>query len=222
MQTLDDLEKEFQMEFCGYKIHPGQQVALDKLVASVARLGMTVIELGCWAGSTSQIMLQTIKQNHGRLYCVDWFRGSIETTVGGHGFSDEPRFDILKAFMGNIIKGGYKDDVTVIVESTVEASRLFYDNFADMILIAADHRYQPVINDIQLYWPRLRPGGIFCGTAFERRIEKDDPEYDRMISESDKDYNAHFALHFGAIRAVQESFGKDFEHEEHLWWTGKK
>ena len=71
---------------------------------------------------------------------------------------------------------------------------------ADVVFIDADHSYDACRNDMMLWWPKVKPGGIFCG----------------------HDYNEN---HPGVVKAVDEWFG-DREWfvsvaEGSIWWTTK-
>ena len=44
-----------------------------------------------------------------------------------------------------------------------EVVDLFKDDFIDMIYIDGDHRYDYVINDIKLWLPKIKKGGIIAG-----------------------------------------------------------
>ena len=44
-----------------------------------------------------------------------------------------------------------------------EISNLFKDNSYDFIYIDADHKYESVIKDVELYLPKLKKGGIIGG-----------------------------------------------------------
>lgn len=63
-----------------------------------------------------------------------------------------------------------------------EAAGLVPDASQDFVFIDADHRYEAVLEDIALWRPKVKPGGLLCG----------------------HDYCAGWP---GVMRAVQESFG---------------
>jgi hypothetical protein len=43
------------------------------------------------------------------------------------------------------------------------AAQMFADGFFDFIYIDAEHTYGMVSQDIRLWWPKVRPGGILAG-----------------------------------------------------------
>ena len=57
----------------------------------------------------------------------------------------------------------YKDKVTVLEMTSTEAAAHIPDGSLDFIFIDGDHSYEAVARDLELYWPKVRAGGIFAG-----------------------------------------------------------
>ena len=77
----------------------------------------------------------------------------------------------------------FPDRATLHVMTTNEASALVDDRSLDFVFIDADHSEPAVVEDIQHWRSKVRPGGWLGG----------------------HDYNAHFP---GVVRAVDRLFGK--------------
>jgi len=54
-------------------------------------------------------------------------------------------------------------NATLIIKSSTEAVQEFQDNSLDFVYIDADHRMASVINDCQLWYPKVKIGGLLCG-----------------------------------------------------------
>lgn len=74
--------------------------------------------------------------------------------------------------------------------SSREASRLFLDNSLDWVTIDANHSYEAVGEDIDLWLPKVREGGVISGHDY-------DPNPNNT--------NIH---EYGVNRAVHEAFGE--------------
>lgn len=81
-----------------------------------------------------------------------------------------------------------------------EAAQLFASGSVDFVFIDGDHRYEYVKEDITLWLPKIKKGGIIAG----------------------HDYNntdIHGNLFKGVDKAVHEAFGDDFKVDsDHVWW----
>lgn len=54
-------------------------------------------------------------------------------------------------------------DTQIFKMSSIEASKLFSNEFFDLIYIDADHTYDAVKNDLYAWYPKLKSGGILSG-----------------------------------------------------------
>lgn len=57
----------------------------------------------------------------------------------------------------------FKTRSVMIKLDSTEAAELFQDKTFDFVYIDADHSYEAVRNDIQAWWPKTKPGGVFSG-----------------------------------------------------------
>jgi predicted O-methyltransferase YrrM len=58
------------------------------------------------------------------------------------------------------------DRVTFIYKPSVEASKGFEDESLDFVYIDANHSYQSVKDDLNVWYPKLKVGGVICGHDF--------------------------------------------------------
>ena len=121
-----------------------------------------VIEVGTYTGASAEAILasSSVKQ----LICVDPFNGS----AGDHQtcvWSPEAVFAMLQA---RLVK--HVGRFTVMQTTSLNASCLLKDAFADMVFIDADHSYESVKQDIQIWMPKLHFGGLMCGHDYESRF----------------------------------------------------
>jgi len=192
---------------------------LEKLAESVARPGMIGVDIGCLDGSSAWSMLPVVKREDGTAYLVDWFRGSPDTVVGADWRMDNfPTGEVIFNLLENLRIDGF-DKMTLVVAALSDwAATIVADGAVDYCFIAADHRYTQARRDIVAWAPKIRPGGVIAGHAFETRVESGTEDWQTMMNNCEHDLvnNAHY----GVIRAVQECFDS-FEVEAGVWWTRK-
>jgi predicted O-methyltransferase YrrM len=109
----------------------------------------TVLEVGAHLGLSTIALASTAKH----LFSVDWHRGDTQTT--GWGFT-------LGKHVMNLIRYDVLDNVSVVCADSYKVGELLADQMFDLAFIDADHRYEKVLANIEVYRPKIKPGGIMC------------------------------------------------------------
>ena len=83
----------------------------------------------------------------------------------------------------------FGDNVVRMVMTSKEASKMFDDKSLDIVFIDADHRYKSVKEDIELWLPKIRKGGVISGHDYG---SKRWPGVERAVKEKFNDFNLQF------------------------------
>ncbi len=137
----------------------------DMIVDQIPEDGK-IVEIGSFLGrSTHYLATSLINANkeNVKIYCVDTFAGSSE-----HANLDLPQDfsntfkENLQYFIGRnmVIPCQGRSDDTNILEKFEEAT-------IDYIMVDGAHEYEPVIDDIQNWWPKLKPNGVMFGDDYQ-------------------------------------------------------
>lgn len=142
------------------------------------------VEIGVYRGTSSTIFLDA---------CA--FMYFIDPCMNYEANPDKDWFCPESAFL--TLLEPYADRFTFIKGFSADVS----DHIpkVDFIFIDANHEYEFVKNDIELYWPKIKPGGFLCG----------------------HDYSGG---HPGVTKAVDEFFGNlglPVEHHQYCWLVHK-
>jgi predicted O-methyltransferase YrrM len=131
----------------------------------------SIIEVGSWKGA-SAVFMARIARSLGldcRILCIDtWLGGSLTYThlefqdqllpVGG-------RLPLLEQFLTNV-----RDfpEITAMPSTTGDAAAALRRAGvqADLVYIDAGHEERAVRDDLESYWPLVRPGGILFGDDY--------------------------------------------------------
>lgn len=142
------------------------------------------VEIGVWNGKVSKYLLKICKLDE--IICVDNY--STSNCMGS-------RREVTKA-RNKAIKLKNDNRVTFLEVTSKEAEQRVKDNSIDIIFIDAEHSYNSVRGDIELWYPKVREGGILAG----------------------HDYHINW---FGVIKAVNEKFKSINIESDKVWWVKK-
>ncbi len=175
-----------------------QRVVLRQLAKSISHDSCRMLEIGSWCGDSTIVLGQVARNNNGRLFCVDWWKGSPETDLANCA----QQRDVFEVFWRRMKREGLTDTVVPIRTSSDVAAQVLRQRRFDLVFIDGDHRYEQVRRDIANYGPMLKPGGILCGHDCEGWVQ----EYDNDLLRTGKDCDYYQNLHCGVILAVGEAF----------------
>jgi len=114
---------------------------------------LTVVEIGCSSGYNARNICENL--NIEKLYCIDPYT----TYFDKFERSDAPAFSTAKKTLKNY-------PVVFIKKYSAEAVNYIPNNL-DSCYIDGNHRFKNVKQDIELYYPKIRQGGIIGGHDFE-------------------------------------------------------
>ena len=63
---------------------------------------------------------------------------------------------------------------------SVEAAKLYEDESIDFIFIDADHKYNPVVNEIKAFLPKMKRGSTMTGHDYTPAMDDDNRVYDAV------------------------------------------
>ena len=127
-----------------------------------ARPGAIFVELGAWKGRSTAFMAVEIA-NSGKdikFYTVDHWSGT--RSEGAQENDEDVRAGLLyDVFLDNIRQ--VKSYVCPIRSDSAQASQQFADYSIDFVYVDAEHTFSAVKRDIELWWPKLKVGGVLAG-----------------------------------------------------------
>ena len=173
---------------------------LRGLVATCARLGMAVAEIGVHRGGTAISLWQEIQSYQGVMHCIDIWE----------------EYEIYRLFIEAVDS---LKRLRFYRMPSLDAVKLFPDDSLDLVFIDADHRFSSVYADILAWMPKVRQGGVLCGHDCEERysVYAENQRYDIDFNlETD---STKFTCHAGVIRALYDIFKDEYELLPRIWWV---
>jgi predicted O-methyltransferase YrrM len=192
--------------------------ALELLAKKVMKYDVKIAEVGSWKGMTTSVLAKTARDFNGNVYAIDHWKGQQNAP---HHISQTKALDILTVFRDNMEVLGL-DNVHSFAVPSLQAVELFADESFDLVFIDADHIYQYVKRDIQLWYKKVKKGGILCGHDCELKFTD--------AGNFTVDINAHLAdiaipgvCHPGVTRALFDVFQDKYDvmPDSSIWWVVK-
>ena len=115
------------------------------------------VEVGSWKGKSTAFMCAEIAHSGKDIefFCIDTWAGSIEH----QGYKDLDK--LYFTFLDNMRPLEHLYFPLKITSK--EASRKFKDESLDFVFIDASHEYEDVLEDIKLWYPKVKKEGILAG-----------------------------------------------------------
>lgn len=139
----------------------------------------SMVELGVWEGEFAAFCEATLKPQQCTL--IDFWRYDRYSFV----LEDAPQMREVRSIYERYFHGAadtaledaYRKvqarfaempNVEILRADVAEAAPRFADGSLDLIYLDANHTYEYVLRDLMLWFPKLRPGGLFvCNDFFE-------------------------------------------------------
>jgi hypothetical protein len=131
------------------------------------------IEVGTFKGEFSK---QIVSSWQGTLYMLDVWRpldGQEYKDAANHNNFGETQ--IYSDAIENI--KGYEDRAIMIRASSEVGSEMFANESLDFVYIDANHAYDYVKQDIELWWPKVKKKGWICGHDYIKLDWYNDPNF---------------------------------------------
>lgn len=141
-------------------------------------------EIGVKAGNYSDIVLSAWKGR--KLISIDpWLEAPAEEYVDRSNVPQERQEELFRLAQERLARHGDRSEIWRL--TSVEAARRVPDGSLDFVYIDARHDYDSVLEDLNAWFGKVRPGGLLAGHDYV------DGEFPQGV--------------FGVKRAVDEFFG---------------
>ena len=128
-------------------------------------LGLTGpgVEVGVRKGNYSEYLLET--WNGKTLYSVDpWRHFDDGQYIDGSNVAQKKQEQIFREATAKLSK--FKGRSVIMRATSSEAVETFENNSLDFVYLDAQHHYEAVKEDIELWLPKIRPGGVISGDDY--------------------------------------------------------
>jgi len=129
-------------------------------------------EVGVWEGPFSHGLLQRFPKL--TMWMVDpWIVYGVEAAKSRSGLRKKSQAQMSAAMNRAIDRTmPMSDRRVVLVGTSLCAAKLIRRNGLDFVFLDGDHGYEAVQADIEAWYSRVRPGGIFSGHDYGARPDR--------------------------------------------------
>jgi cephalosporin hydroxylase len=162
-------------------------------------------EIGTFKGEFAKEILQNWS---GTLYMIDVWRplGEEYLDASNHAIHSTAYSET----MNNI--SGYEDRGVMIRATSEVAANMFDRESLDFVYIDANHAYDFVVQDIKLWYPKVKSGGYLCGHDYINLNWYDDPNF--LENKKDKHiWNGDFYHGVFGVNPAVDEFCKKFNFD---------
>jgi hypothetical protein len=157
------LRKLRPIEAVDMRTDPAQRNGLLELCDHCLKLcgerGVTkVAEIGSYAGESTMILAG--KFDKAKIFAIDPWGSGYCCDKGELSYNEEPKA-VESRFDKNTVS--IKDRLTKFRGKSTDAVAQIADGSLDVVYIDGCHEYACVVDDIKVWLPKVRPGGVLCG-----------------------------------------------------------
>lgn len=129
-------------------------------------------EIGVWKGQFTSKMFKLLPDIE-KYYCIDSWKMYPDYRKAVKGKSHlEANFDNIFSVYKNQVKQ-FDNKITTLRMTSSEAAEHIPDGHLDWVFIDANHSYEYVKEDITLWSPKVKVGGLLSGHDYGRKQHSD-------------------------------------------------
>lgn len=127
-------------------------------------------EIGVWKGTFSEKILETVRPK--KLHLIDPYlyqeaENYQRALYGGKAGSQKTLDDICNSVLEKFKEEISSGKVVMHRKLSETAVKDFPDEYFDWIYIDGDHQYEFVKKDLELFYPRVKSGGLITGDDYD-------------------------------------------------------
>ena len=126
---------------------------------------LTGAEIGVYKGDNAKEILDFLNIEH--LVLVDLWKG-FDDYLSGCSVADDSTFENHYKEVKNKFSNNPK--VRIIKDHSVNAAKMFDNEYFDFVYIDAEHSYEAALEDLEAWYPKLKKFGVMCGDDYGNLI----------------------------------------------------
>ena len=180
---------------------------------------MKICEIGSRQGSSTALLGLYAKLYNGKVYSYDNYNSDSLGIVGNY-------LNIREIFLKHIKNLQLENYIEQFPISSEEGVKNITDESIDFLFIDGNHLYKNIKEDIELWFPKIKNGGIICGHDCELiansfQIDTIKASIGLKNCKYTWDTEDMIIFHLGVVVAVSEIFPNANIIGNRIWWVKK-
>jgi len=159
---LEKLEPEFN-EIPGWFAYS----ELYNTMVDSATGGETFVEVGAWFGKSTNHLVTKIKESGKNIdfTSIDTWKGTDDEQLH-QNIVNTFNGDIFYEFVDNTVLSDNYGRFNTIKDTSKNAANNFANGSIDFIMIDAGHSYEALLEDLKVWYNKVKPGGVISGDDY--------------------------------------------------------
>lgn len=179
----------------------------------LARFRGPGVEIGVQKGIFSNQVLTAWRLNSMYHLIDPWAKQSDAVYNDGANQPQNIQDETMNSAQAQTAK--WTDNVTLWRSFSDEAASNFEDLSLAFVYVDGNHYFEYVLRDLELYWPKLRPGGIMAGHDYSNAFDKGVPRAVEAFLRNHSTLKLH-------LTGEEVGGGWTFDEGLHQWVTAEK
>ncbi len=127
------------------------------------------VEVGTWKGKSASYMATEIANSNKNIkfYCIDpWTGETLDSDPKGYDCIEKMEGTLFEHFLQNVHL--VRNYLTPIRGLSNECVKHFDDSSLSFVYIDASHDYKSVLNDLEIWYPKIKKGGVLAGHDYPK------------------------------------------------------
>ena len=202
-------QKNFINHYNNISVHDGgiKLAEFNELIAGVIAyskramnvgVGMRILDLGCWTGTSTCFFGEVAKKYNGSVVAIDNFSGYSNKKL----IEEAKIFNIKSIFERNIAAQELDKYVALVTGDAVDLSKNYAVSSFDIIFVDVGRSYYDMKKVLDVWYPKLAPYGLMCGYNADILVNN-------KFKEKFPDKNLEYFIKY--FRGVDVAVGEKFE-----------
>jgi predicted O-methyltransferase YrrM len=125
------------------------------------------VEVGAWFGKSTNYLAEQIRESKKNIKftTVDTWKGTDDEDIH-QNIVGAFNGDIFYEFVDNTILSENYETITMIKDTSKNASNQFANGSIDYLMLDAGHSYDALMEDLKAWYNKVKPGGIVSGDDY--------------------------------------------------------